>query len=731
MNHLVTRLSRLLVVALFVTTGLAGNALAQDPSPALGDDFIFFVNGTNVQVPMFAGVVAADPLNPDNQVMQYNYGDFSYQPFEFPDGVDVTANRDGGDVLSFDLLVDPANQGKPNLSIAFLDAEDGSGANDGSADLGFRLLWRIPEYMRNGEWHNITVPLPPATWQELEDAKAAGFADEDSLAQYWAYGGAWSTGGFPVALDGQGPNTAENPNLWSEFEWNRITRFGGFFDNNQGGGPMYVDNFYIGARGLDLTAASGAPAAMTGVTFATDGAENVVSWTHNPAFGGYNIYSSDAAITDVRADGVSLIGNVPFSADAFELRDRLEIPHPAFNAPTYYAVTSTSSFGVENPDVSSSAGVIDNPNVAVSPSVVQLTEDEGNALFDAISAGTASGAAFPPGTIPFRVDDTHSQQGEFLGFPDSNDDLSATVWMGYTDLNELWVYAEVKDDVNEFIGDGAPVGDAWQFDSVEILWGNYDVRDVGGTVPGGSPHQDMQRGDFADYQFRLFPQANSAGEVTNSVVFAGGGSLEDVIQGGGAAYEDLTDGSGNVIGWKMLGLIPLDQIQNTDAGDAVLDPPGADEVRLIPLNISLNDADGNTRETQIVWSLKGNVNNQWWNTPAQSQTVAMVGRNLAIFATSNETDDTVPGTYALDQNYPNPFNPATSINFTLANTEQVTLRVYDILGREVATLIDGQPMTSGRHSVSFDASQLASGVYLYRLEAGTAFAQTRQMLLLK
>ena len=86
--------------------------------------------------------------------------------------------------------------------------------------------------------------------------------------------------------------------------------------------------------------------------------------------------------------------------------------------------------------------------------------------------------------------------------------------------------------------------------------------------------------------------------------------------------------------------------------------------------------------------------------------------------------------YRLSQNYPNPFNPATNIEFRLGNSSQVTLKVFDLLGREVATLIDGELYNKGSHQAKFDASALASGLYLYRLEAG-GFIQTRKMMLIK
>lgn len=92
-------------------------------------------------------------------------------------------------------------------------------------------------------------------------------------------------------------------------------------------------------------------------------------------------------------------------------------------------------------------------------------------------------------------------------------------------------------------------------------------------------------------------------------------------------------------------------------------------------------------------------------------------------------DETVPMVTELQQNYPNPFNPATTINFSLANDAKVSLVVYDVMGREVANLVNGE-MVKGSHKVSFDASRLVSGVYYYNLKAGNV-NQTKKMMLIK
>lgn len=89
----------------------------------------------------------------------------------------------------------------------------------------------------------------------------------------------------------------------------------------------------------------------------------------------------------------------------------------------------------------------------------------------------------------------------------------------------------------------------------------------------------------------------------------------------------------------------------------------------------------------------------------------------------------VPNEFALEQNFPNPFNPSTTIEFAIPQASYVNLKVYNILGQEVKTLISGFK-DAGAHTINFDAKELNSGMYLYKLEAGS-FTQVRKMLLLK
>ncbi|MEW6652226.1 MAG: T9SS type A sorting domain-containing protein [Bacteroidota bacterium] len=94
-----------------------------------------------------------------------------------------------------------------------------------------------------------------------------------------------------------------------------------------------------------------------------------------------------------------------------------------------------------------------------------------------------------------------------------------------------------------------------------------------------------------------------------------------------------------------------------------------------------------------------------------------------------ELETGIPTKFTLDQNYPNPFNPTTKIKFAIPADENVSLKVFNVLGQEVATLVNKQ-LKAGSYSFDWNAANLSSGVYFYRIEAGS-FNQTRKMLLLK
>ena len=119
------------------------------------------------------------------------------------------------------------------------------------------------------------------------------------------------------------------------------------------------------------------------------------------------------------------------------------------------------------------------------------------------------------------------------------------------------------------------------------------------------------------------------------------------------------------------------------------------------------------------------------HTKANRDAVMTTVLNTLVITTSiaRQEESTIPSTFSLEQNYPNPFNPTTTIRFSLANNEFVSLKIYDVLGKEISTLIS-EEMNAGTYTVNWNASALPSGVYFYRLQAKN-FSETKKLVLTK
>lgn len=109
--------------------------------------------------------------------------------------------------------------------------------------------------------------------------------------------------------------------------------------------------------------------------------------------------------------------------------------------------------------------------------------------------------------------------------------------------------------------------------------------------------------------------------------------------------------------------------------------------------------------------------------------VSIEGDSLGKGSPQSDGKSNIPTDFSLGQNYPNPFNPITQIDYSLVNDGLVTLKIFDVLGKEVTTLVN-EEKSAGKHSVKFDASSLSSGIYFYQLKTKD-FVNTKKMILLK
>jgi hypothetical protein len=192
--------------------------------------------------------------------------------------------------------------------------------------------------------------------------------------------------------------------------------------------------------------------------------------------------------------------------------------------------------------------------------------------------------------------------------------------------------------------------------------------------------------------------------------------------------------------------------------------------QVVPVELTSFTASANENEVILNWSTATETNNQGFEvqryvngefatigfidghgTTTEVQHYTFLDKNVEVgtylyrlkqvdfngtFEYSNiiEAEVLAPVVFALEQNYPNPFNPSTIISYKLAVDSKVSLKVFDVLGQEVATLLNGN-FVAGSHTVNFNASSLNSGVYMYRIEAtgndGTNFTSVKKMILTK
>ena len=168
----------------------------------------------------------------------------------------------------------------------------------------------------------------------------------------------------------------------------------------------------------------------------------------------------------------------------------------------------------------------------------------------------------------------------------------------------------------------------------------------------------------------------------------------------------------------------INGVSGTVTGSSIQLPTGNyainNQTIVIDLNYNIIFASQLTSGQQVkVWAVVD---------PSSNKTALQI-QSLVSSPTGVDESPAVVNEFALEQNYPNPFNPSTSISFTLTANQFVILKVFNALGEEVSTLVNGN-LNQGIHSVSFNANGLSSGFYIYRLESGNQ-VQVRKMMLLK
>jgi hypothetical protein len=313
--------------------------------------------------------------------------------------------------------------------------------------------------------------------------------------------------------------------------------------------------------------------------------------------------------------------------------------------------------------------------------------------------------------------------GNGNGYPDDDEDYSANFWCAW-DETYFYFYEEVND---EYVVCNNT--NKYENDCLEL---KFD--------PDPTQGEPASTGVFA---IRL-----TALDSSDAEVLAGPDNMypEGNSEIAGLHYvadEDYARAETEV-GYILEGRLPWEHIYKDDLGRG---PVLALAGEIFGMAVMNHDNDDTGREGSIEWASE--LEDAVWNTVTYHGTITFLEGNKLQFSTENfitgidtntidytPVNDAVatnplfaPAAYELSQNYPNPFNPTTTISFSLPAQSMVNLTVYDLLGNQVAELVN-EVRDAGVHHITFDGAQLSTGVYLYKLNNGSEIL-TQKMMLVK
>ena len=709
-------------------------------------------------------------------------------------GVDFTANINDVDTVYFKARLNPADfnndEARYTVGLTIADVTNGT---DQDLQFGITWRFPAADYDNTWHEYTIPLPKATwaAHDSALKDLDVNGDPLPES-EQYndaqrrWTFDPAWSG----VTGSEVGPEDDRFKNV----EWENLGRVAISLGNNLSGTAYIDDFYIGSESAVDLSVATAAATPASGLTATEVTTDSVrVSWDAAANdVGSFNLYYSGSEITDVTAEDVFSLGN--FRADgATEFTHAVYRPINTEAPGTYhYAIEATNLYSYTPPDAVPSKTSIA-PTGKTIAHIFSMNDAEQQSVFDMLTAGNMDQAEQLFSTkLPFKLgDDAFAANSDaYNGLSDASADVyvgHGQITEGSDTFNTFFFYIEALDDdilggpsgnpgdmtgTTEYPNDESnvtwvpgPNADPkleWNFylkDQIQVHFGTYFVD----NFVTGTTHDLRQRGAEPDYYLSFQPKVSTAGDALPDGMLTRLWLTSPDTENPDAeyktdyynsevpltytpVYENLLNENNERIGWRaLIAIDAIDLLKATD-GDATVDaeftPPGPTDIRYMPFMLSLVDKDGEDVDAGNWWEQPSNT----FNFPSRGGlgggvganssnitnlgTVAIVGSDITVSNEEDLAELEVPGTFKLHQNYPNPFNPATRINFELAQTSDVTLTIYNMLGQKVATLVNNQTMTAGAHGVNFDASRLSSGMYLYRIEAGS-FVSTKKMMLIK
>ena len=482
----------------------------------------------------------------------------------------------------------------------------------------------------------------------------------------------------------------------------------GLMAHNSGrnGRVIYVTDIWTGNPVFDVIP----PAAPTGVAGISGSFVNVVTWTDvpNEPQAKYNVYFSEKVFTSITDSTVEDLPPYRLAPLTGATSHVLRAPATDQNISYYYGVNAVDGAGNTSP-------------VAVSVKVTTMAKGI-PVINNGMPANYATDAALTEWTAasikPIIISKTPATgEGHVVsgGVVDNDADLLVKSYLAM-DANNLYVAFDVTDDI--VVTDSLlDLAGSYGNDCPDLFIGLYDFR--------GKRHTGYKGGATPDYHLRFSKYALYLDNPSN------GKKL--MVPGANYVWKKKPLAPGYFIEAKISFKLLADSV----AGAVQFVPKLGNR---IPIDFSVNDNDGKPIDLGQPWTARDGIlaysqfndDNSWQDMWRWTHT--WVGPQ---WVTSVKQEATVATQFELSQNYPNPFNPSTSIRYSLPHAGFVTLKVYDILGREVMSVVN-QHQSEGSYTVSLDASTLATGMYVYKLEShqknggqAGSFTSVKKMLLLK
>jgi hypothetical protein len=456
------------------------------------------------------------------------------------------------------------------------------------------------------------------------------------------------------------------------------------------GKVVYTTDIWTGNPVFDVIP----PDAPTGLAVAGSNYTNLVTWNPVTKAGcTYNVYFSDKKWSN--PDSSIVEDMPPYNLSSPLASHLLLAPDKDANVSYYYGVLAQDPSGNKSP-------------VAVmSAPVTSLAKGVPTIAMSAPPSFTANGNLSEwAGIKPFILNTQKGTAHAVPNFPIADSlDLSVKAYLAM-DANNLYIAFDVVDNV---VAVDTTKND-YEQDCPDIFIGLYDWK--------GRRHDGYLRGATPDYHLRF---SKNRIKVDND-----GGPVLMYAYAGNPNYiwKEKTLTPGYIVEAK----IPFALLAAAfpTRNDAVFVPKAG---MRIPIDFAVNDRDDPSatgpRKGIMCYSPISNDDSYkamyyWSNTWTAGSASAV------------EQTGGIPTQYELSKNYPNPFNPSTKINYSLAKSGAVSLKVYDVVGRLVATLVDGYQV-AGKYTVTFNTADrtfnLSSGVYFYRLESGSFMSVDKMMLL--